>query len=202
MKTKHLAMHLSNLEQHPLLDATLEQYQTEGTLAARWLTVIAQQHTIDGLDIADLGCGNGILGIGCLLLGAKHITFFESDLNAIETLHHNLRDVPEQMYTIVHQHIDEETVLPPHIQMVVMNPPWGVQKTMADKPFFNAALSSHATYVHVLHSSDATHIENLAQDRGWSCQKLFNDQFRLPATYQHHHSRQQSTSISCWALTR
>ncbi|MDA0715216.1 MAG: methyltransferase [archaeon] len=202
MKTKHLAMHLSSLEQHPQLSVALEQYQTEGALAARWLTVIEQQYQIDDVIVADLGCGNGILGIGCLLLGAEHVTFIESDVNAIEILHNNLKDIPSERYTIVHQSIDEGTVLPSNIQMVIMNPPWGVQKSMADRAFFNTALSCMASSVHVLHSSEAQHIQTLAQDMGWSCQKLFNDQFRLPAIYQHHQSRQQSTSISCWALTR
>ena len=40
--------------------------------------------------VLDLGCGNGILGIGCLLLGAKLVCAVDVDFSALEIATTNL----------------------------------------------------------------------------------------------------------------
>ena len=42
MRPKHLAMNLSKLQPHPCTDVTLEQYATEGDLAAYWLLAVEE----------------------------------------------------------------------------------------------------------------------------------------------------------------
>lgn len=195
-------MLLSNLEPHPQRDVILEQYQTDGALAARWLTVLSHNDGVEGLRIADLGSGNGILGIGCLLLGATHVSFYEVDEEAVKVLQQNLKSFPDDMYNVVQTSISDQTELPTDVDAIIMNPPWGVQTQKADRPFLDLAFTSKATHVHILHSAESKHIEDIASNQGWSSEKLFNDHFRLPQAYQHHKSRQQTTKISCWSFSR
>ena len=57
-------MQLSSLHSHPCNSVELEQYPTEGNLAAAWLTKIDLGDGFAGKHILDLGAGNGVLGIG------------------------------------------------------------------------------------------------------------------------------------------
>ena len=202
MKTKHLAMLLSNLESHPQQDISLEQYQTDGDLAARWLTVLSHHHGVEGLRIADLGSGNGILGIGCLLLGASHVSFFEVDERAVKVLQKNLKSFPQTMYDVIQTSVSGDTTLPTDVDAIIMNPPWGVQTQKADRPFLDLAFTSEAKRIHLLHSSESKHLEDISSHYGWFGTKLFNDHFRLPQAYQHHKSRQQTTKVSCWSFSK
>ena len=83
MRPKHLAIELSKLLPHPQHAIELEQYATEGDLAAFFVLAIDQLDSIYGKNIVDLGAGNGILGIGCGILGAKSVTLIEGDLSLI-----------------------------------------------------------------------------------------------------------------------
>ena len=47
MRPKHLAIRLSKLTAHPCKDVLLEQYATEGDLAAYWMLAVDQ---LDGLE--------------------------------------------------------------------------------------------------------------------------------------------------------
>ena len=202
MKAKHLAMQLSSLKPHPQFQVQLEQYQTEGALVSRWLTEIAHRVQISSLRVADLGCGNGVLGIGMLLLGAEHVHFVETDQKAIDVLQDNLKDVPMELYTIHNIHIDDSYIIPDDTSFAISNPPWGVQTSKADRPFLTSMFASNCEHMSLLHASSATHINTMAQRYQWQSIKLFNDHFRLPAQYQHHTQRQSSTPISCWIFSK
>ena len=75
MRQRHLAMRLSSLEPHPCQSVELEQYPTEGNLAAAWLTKIDLGDGLAGKHVLDLGAGNGVLGIGAAFLGAKPVSY-------------------------------------------------------------------------------------------------------------------------------
>ena len=79
IRTKHLAMRLSQLVELDEFSPILEQYQTEGQLAARWLSTINSESPLDGMKVVDIGAGNGILGLGAALLGASKVTLIEVD---------------------------------------------------------------------------------------------------------------------------
>ena len=80
-------MTLSNLPSHPFREPALEQYGTDGETAARWLYSINSEEPFGDTDgIIDLGAGNGILGIGALLLGAPNAIFVEIDEEVCKSL--------------------------------------------------------------------------------------------------------------------
>jgi putative methylase len=205
MRPKHLAMALSKLQPHPCSDVSLEQYATEGDLAAYWMLAVDELDGLEGAVVADLGAGNGILGIACLLLGAHHVHFYECDEAVVEVLRTNLAQLPEDLRdrsTLHQQRISGESLGILEVSVVVMNPPWGVQRAKADRPFLQTALTSEANAVHLLHSDHATHLEAFALDHGWEGEGVLRTNFRLPAVYHHHAQRSGSTEVRCWRFHR
>ena len=97
MRPKHLAMALSKLTPHPCADVSLEQYATEGDLAAYWMLAVDQLDGLEGRRVVDLGAGNGILGIAALMLGAEHVVFVEVDDDAETVLQRNINGLDDAL---------------------------------------------------------------------------------------------------------
>ena len=131
MRPKHLAMALSKLTAHPCLNVKLEQYATEGDLASYWMLAVDELDSITGKTVADLGAGNGILGIACLMLGAAQVQFVECDPAAIQVLRDNLSTLDadlKERATVHAVQLGKETVDLDKVDLVVMNPPWASNK--------------------------------------------------------------------------
>ena len=88
-----LAIALSKLKTFKKPKVSLEQYPTDSEVAAELLWHAYMAGDIEGKKIADLGCGTGILGIGCLLLGAEHVYFADIDAEALEICLENLQNI-------------------------------------------------------------------------------------------------------------
>ena len=146
LKLRHLAIALSKLPVHPCNSVELEQYQTEGNLAALWLSQIDGFDGLDGKTVLDLGAGNGILGHGAQLLGAD-VTFVECDIDAAELC--------QKLGKTIIGRVGEIDL--PKVDIVICNPPWGVQTHGADRVFIEAAQQC-APVVHMMHSAAATHL--------------------------------------------
>ena len=182
MKLRHLAIALSRLPAHPHNSVELEQYQTEGNLAALWLSQIDGYDGLEGKTVLDLGAGNGILGHGAQLLGAD-VTFVECDADAAALC--------EKLGKTIVGRLGEVEL--PKADLVITNPPWGVQRHGADRVFIDSALKS-APVVHMMHSAAATHLPE--------GEVILEGEFRMPAKYQHHTTKMGSTPIKCWRFTR
>ena len=205
MRPKHLAIRLSKLTAHPCRDVTLEQYATEGDLAAYWMLAVDQLDGFEGKVVADLGAGNGILGIGALLLGARRVVFVETDEDALEVLRSNVAsledDLPDRA-DVVAGHVGLDDLPLDDVDLVVMNPPWGVQRERADRPFLDVAFTSAGLAVHLLHSDRASHVEAMAASHDWEAEAVLRTEFRLPPTYEHHAKRTGTTDVQCWRFHR
>ena len=192
MRLRHLAMELSKLPPHPQHDVKLEQYATEGDFAARWIAEIIQLGDLDdSTRVVDLGAGNGILGIGCHLAGAASTLLVEIDSDC----QHDFSGV-EWLIGDVNDWSGE------NVDLIIMNPPWGVQTPKADRSFLEVAFNSQAKVIYVLHSSRSTHLEPLAESRGWAGEIVLKGAFRIPATYAHHQSQNDVTEVSVWRFVR
>jgi putative methylase len=163
---------------------------------------------LDGFErstVVDMGAGNGILGIGALLLGASEVVFVESDPTALEALEANIDSLDDELRArarILPATVGLDEVPLEGVDIIVMNPPWGVQREKADRPFLEAAFASKATSIHVLHSDRATHLEPMAKEHGWWAETFLRTEFRLPATYEHHAQRKGKTDVKCWRFFR
>ena len=202
MRPKHLAIELSKLSPHPCTSVELEQYATEGDLASYWLLGIDQVDGLEGKRVLDLGAGNGVLGCGCLFLGAEHVTMMEADPKVVEVARVNTERVNQRCKgtgEVMKEHVTKQTLqVAPIPDLIVMNPPWGVQTSKADRPLLEYAFSLGAPVVHVLHSSKSKHLQALGREYGYESEAMLESNFRLPPTYQHHTKRKAATTVLCW----
>jgi len=199
---KKLAITLSNLVPHPCENAELEQYSIDGELAARWLMdIVAFGDLREGCTVADLGCGNGILSVGALLLGAGKAIAVDADSSVVDVAKSNLKGEGFwQQGEWIHATIGDDEINLSGVDLVITNPPWGRQKEKADRPFLQEILDCRVT-AHILHSASATHIEPLFTSAGWDVEKYGEADFVLPANYSHHTSTQDKTRVAFWRLT-
>lgn len=203
-KQKHLAIELSGLPSHPSKNVKLEQYATDGDIAARWLLGINAQDPFANMEqgIVDLGAGNGILGIGALLLGAPRAVFVEVDPAAADAIEEGLEAQSLSARSRVLRCDVEEVVDDPDCvcDLVLMNPPWGQQRKSADRPFLQASIALAKTSVHMMHSAGAMHVEPWARDHGWRAVKWLDVEFPLPRKYAHQSRRRGFTSAAMWRI--
>ena len=202
MRPKHLAIELSKLSPHPQQAVELEQYATEGDLAAFFVLAIDQLDIINGKNIEDLGAGNGILGIGCGILGAKNVTLIEGDSKVCEITKQNTSAIIEKYatnFTTINCMIGVDEV-PENLpcDIVIMNPPWGFQSSKADRPLLEYGFKLEPSSLYVIHSANATHLEQLGKANGYDCEIVFESNFRLPPKYMHQSRKMGETEIKCW----
>ena len=201
MKVRRLAMILSGLDPHPNDSVELEQYTTEGDLAARWLADIAAFGDLtEGRTVADLGAGNGILGLGALAMGAGRATLVEADQAACDAAKSNAESMGfSDSVEVIQATLGSDKVDLRSADVVISNPPWGRQTPKADRPFLEAMIAAE-TPSHLLHSAEATHIQPLFEDAGWSAERYGEADFALPAAYSHHSRQRGRTRAAFWRL--
>ena len=202
MRLRTLAMRLSSLQPHPCNSVALEQYSTGGDLAARWLSDIAAfDDLFDGCSVVDLGSGNGVLGLGALLMGASSATLVEVDEEASAVSAGNAADLGlEEHVKIVRAEVGEDTLDIASADLVITNPPWGRQVERADRPFLDAILSAGVT-AHVMHSAGASHIQPIFKAAGWGVERYGEADLALPAAYEHHTRERGKTRVAFWRLS-
>jgi len=201
MRLRPLAIELSKLKRVHEQKSELEQYQTEGELAARWISdIIAFEDIFDGCRVADLGAGNGILGIGAVLAGAESSNLFEIDEELCSVCMKNVRLLNLQERVKVSQScIGRDEILWGDFDLVITNPPWGRQQFGADRDFLEAILSIGSN-THLMHSAEASHIEPMFKEQGWSAERYGEADFALPAAYSHHSRQRGKTRAAFWRL--
>ena len=202
MRTRRLAMLLSGLDSHTHDSVKLEQYATDGDLASRWLADIAAYGDLaEGCTVADLGAGNGVLGLGALAIGAGRAILVEADQSACEVVKSNAESMGlTKSVEVFHITLGSDPVDLGSADVVISNPPWGRQTPRADRPFLEAILSTGVP-AHLMHSAEATHIRPLFEDAGWSVERYGEADFALPAAYSHHSRQRGKTRAAFWRLT-
>ncbi len=201
MRVRRLAMLLSGLASHPCESIDLEQYSTDGNLAARWLADIAAYDDLaEGCTVADLGAGNGMLGLGALAIGAGRAILVEADQAACDVAKSNAESMGfADSVEVIQATLGSDPVDLSSADVVISNPPWGRQTPRADRPFLEAMIAASAP-AHLLHSAEATHIEPLFEEAGWSVEEYGQADFALPAAYSHHSRQRGRTRAAFWRL--
>jgi len=202
MRLRTLAIELSKLKRVQEQKFEFEQYQTEGELAARWISdILAFDDIFDGCRVADLGAGNGILGIGAVLAGAESSNLFEIDDESCSVCMKNIQLLGlEKRVTISQSRIGIDVISSGDFDLVISNPPWGRQQFGADRPFLEEILSIGSN-AHLMHSAEASHIEPLFEEHGWFVERYGETDFSLPAAYSHHSRQRGKTRAAFWRLT-
>ncbi|MCJ7444115.1 MAG: METTL5 family protein [Methanotrichaceae archaeon] len=146
MKKKQLEIQLESLESFPSPVPELEQYSTPAPVAAEMLYLAHIRGELN--KVCDLGCGTGILAIGAALLGARVIAI-EIDSKALAMARKNAEKLGVDVNFV---RGDVASIEIKGIETVIMNPPFGAQKSsVGDRPFLNKAIKI-AKIIYTIHN--------------------------------------------------
>ncbi|MEE9268492.1 MAG: methyltransferase, partial [Thermoplasmata archaeon] len=123
-----MAIFLQNLDPLPSPRDDLEQYPLPADIAAEVLFRAYGHRDVWQRQVADLGCGNGVLAIGAAYLDASRIVAWDLDEEALAVARTNAdRHGLEVAFARGDVRDFAETV-----DTVFMNPPFGGQRKHAD----------------------------------------------------------------------
>jgi len=200
MPTKsELAIVLSRLDVFEKPKVAEEQYTTDSEIAADVLWFAYMNKDIKGRVIADLGCGSGILGIGCLLLGAKKVYFVDSDEDALDIARKNAEGLGLKKMEFLRQDI---SAFSKKTDVVVQNPPFGTKRKHADKAFLEKAFNA-AKVIYSFHKlTSCGFINKLSADRGFKVTHLLRFHLPLKKTQAFHRKKVRLIEVGCWRLAK
>ncbi|KAG5188991.1 S-adenosyl-L-methionine-dependent methyltransferase [Tribonema minus] len=188
MKLKHLESALQEVTLYSQLQELtgtaprleLEQYSTSPHLAARMVYTAHMEHDdIEDMNVLDMGCGTGILGIAAAFLGAGHVTGIDIDPAALAVAAQNAErcEVQETL----------DLAEAPPFDTVLTNPPFGTRRAGADIEFLRLAMSLARRAVYTMHkTSTRAHVLKCAREGGAEAEVIAQLCFDIPATYAHH----------------
>ena len=197
MDKKQIAIKLSKLKKHNCKNAGLEQYQTDSELAAEitWNSYI--DGNIKNKTVADLGCGNGIIGNAALILRAKKVYFIDKDKNAVETCMENNSDYKNAEFIC-----DDVTKFSKRVDTVLMNPPFGVRERKADKTFLLKAFEI-AREIYSIHKTGSERfIETVASENGFSVKSVIPKNFIIKKIYKFHKRDNYTVKVGIWHISK
>ncbi len=203
-RKKHLAILLDKLPKHPSPSATLEQYVIPGGKAAEILWLIDRVYRdVRGKVIVDLGCGTGRLALGSVMLGADYVIGVDVDLVALkialksaETL--GLREATSW----VQAEISRLNLR--GVDVVIQNPPFGVQQRHADRTFLKKAVEL-APIIYSLHKSgegNRAFIRKYVESLKAKPVLVKELRLELPPIFNFHRERRHRVDVDLWRIER
>ena len=181
-----------------------EQYITPSSIAAEVLWKAYFNGDIEKKTIADFGAGTGVLGIGCLLLGAKNVFFVERDAEAMRICQINVAKVKSEYSGLGEPlfALSDLRNFEIKVDTIITNPPFGTKVRHADKEFLLKAFTA-ADKVYSFHkSSTSEFVVELAKKNCFILDEKFNFSFMLKNTMKHHMKNKPHIEVSCFVLTR
>ncbi len=193
---RELEMLLESLDGFESPKLKLEQYVTPPNLAA----FIAVTAKLNGdLDVVfDLGCGTGILGIAASLLGSYSVGF-DIDADALRIAKRNAARIGAEIDFVC---VDVRKIETKIKGTVIMNPPFGIQRKHADRPFLEKALEV-SQVVYTIHSAGSERfIEMLASQRGFKVTHIWKFSIPLRRTYSFHEKAFKYVPVEVFRIER
>lgn len=196
---KQLAVLLSRLKAFEKPSFRLEQYSTDSEIAAEVIWNAYQISDIEEKVIADLGCGTGILGIGCLFLKAKKVYFVDVDERQLKTLDTNLKLMNLKNYEIF---LTDVKKFNKKVDLVIQNPPFGTKKEHADKIFLEKAFEI-AKIIYSFHKIESKNfIEAISKENSFNITRYFEFDFPLKNTMNFHEKKVKKIKVGCWRFEK
>lgn len=200
---KTLAVLLSRLEGFRSPEVRVEQYSTDPEIAAEVLWQAYMKGDIGKVSV-DLGSGPGMLGIGLLVLGAQKVYFVDFDQKVMEIAKESMAKVKSE-YNLTGEAIfllKDINNFNEQVDLVVMNPPFGVKVRHADREFLKKAFEI-GKVVYSFHKSESKKfLEMFAKDNNFKITDIFDFEFPLKATMSFHSKRIKRISVSCFRFEK
>jgi len=182
MRRRSLEITLDRLARPEKPSPESEQYTTPSSIASDMLWTALSFGDIQGKSITDLGCGNGILGIGAALLGASSVVCIDKDPSMIELARENALAADVEIETLCEDVEDIEA----RFDTVIQNPPFGAQRRGADRPFIKTAIriSDVAYSLHLTETTDF--VARFGNSLGAEVNHIKNYKFEIPFMFEFH----------------
>lgn len=201
-----LAVILSKIKGFESPQARLEQYQTDSEIAAEILWFAFYRREIEEKVVADLGCGTGLLGIGALLLGAKKVFFVDIDEKSLNIVKENIAFVEAELGVEL---LDKAVLVDKSVSdfnekvdIVIQNPPFGVQVKHADRVFLDVAMKI-CRVVYSFHKVESKKfIDKFSDEKGFKISNYWEFGWPLKMTMKHHEKKIHKVKVGCWRLER
>ena len=186
---------------HPTPKAYLEQYTITPQVAAEALYVAAYIHDdIIDKSVVDLGCGTGRLAIGAVLLGAKEALGVDLDKTAVRVAQENAEKMSVKGKTswitadleVIHGRFDT----------VLQNPPFGVQRRMADRRFMKKSLEL-GDRIYSLHKGGEPNrefIKRFIERHGGRVTGIFPMRIDIPRLFKFHSKRKHIVNVDLYVI--
>lgn len=206
MKLRQLEIRLQRCAGYRKPRADREQYPTPADLAARLLYDAFMQGDIEGKRVCDLGSGTGILAIGASLLGAASVTGIEIDADAITVAEENA-NLLEADVEFIRADVAAAGAgigeLTGPCDTVVMNPPFGAQKSNvhADRPFIDAALAIAPVTYGIFNAGSASFVGTYIAGRGTVAGKVSGG-FAIKRSFAFHTRDLREIPVEILKITR
>lgn len=183
-KKRELEIILQELEDLRNPKPFLEQCTTPADLASAIIHLSYMMGDLEGKEVADLGCGNGIFAIGAVLYGASHAIGIDLDPEAVEIAVRNAEKLG--VSGKVEFRVMDVREFSEKVDTVLQNPPFGVKRRGMDSLFLEVALrNSRVTYsIHIAGNSEF--FREFAHKRGAKLTHVEKWPFPLKRTFPYH----------------
>lgn len=200
---KQLAMLLSKVNEHPKPKISLEQYTlvSEEVSDILW-TIETVFGDISGKVLVDLGCGTGRLAIGSALLGANYVIGVDIDEVALKVAASSAKKLGvEDKISWVLASVQNLNL---RADVVIQNPPYGVRREGADRPFLETALRI-APIVYSLHKSGSRNrqfLKRFIKDLGGIIDRIIPLEVTIRPTFEFHIKRSYKVKVDLYRIMR
>lgn len=202
MRQQNLAIILSRLQEFTDPDPELEQYATPPDIAAAVANQVRLSH--EPGRVVDLGCGTGILSIALAAYGFS-VDGYDIDQDALATARSNAGQAETELGELdMEFHQASIGGIETDADLVVMNPPFGIQTDQANLPFLETAFRTAPTVYALLHRSDRSttdtrqFIKDFASNHGFVAQVLGSFRFELPPSMPFHTEETAATEVDLY----
>jgi len=193
---KELAIVLESLEGFPSPKLELEQYVTPPSLAAE---IAVNAKLIDSPKIVyDLGCGTGILAIAMAMLDSRAIGF-DIDVEALKVARENAEKMGVYVDFVACRVQDVSVKVR---ATTVMNPPFGIQRRNADRPFLEKAMEISDVIYSVHSAGSEPFIRRICEEKGFEITHLWRYSIPLRRTYSFHEKEFKHIAVEVYRLKR
>ncbi|ADV64357.1 METTL5 family protein [Desulfurococcus mucosus] len=191
---KELELALSRIEPYRGSKKRLEQYQTPVSLVAHMAWTAYMRGDVEGLTIADLGCGDGRISIAALLLGASRAVCIDVDEDIL--LHGAWKIYPlfpEAAGRLIHVNADVARLGLVRVDTVLMNPPFGVVEGNrgVDILFLRVAMGiARVVYsIHKYSEGFFNLLREVSESKGFELASYEIRDFEIPMMFETHRRR-------------